>query len=106
MISENDRFVVVILENVEEKNSGNEIEVRTKTNNNEVEQGHTGKLDEYDPSFDILIALTKGTRFCTKHLICNYVFYDNLFPQFKAFTANLDSTTIPKSIHLALECSK
>ena len=78
-MSENDRSDVV-LENVEEKNSGNEIEVRTETNNNEAEQGHREKLDEYDPSLDILIALRKGTRSCTKHPTCNYVSYDNLSP--------------------------
>ena len=38
-ISENDMFDVAVLENVEEKNSGDEIEVRTKTSNNEGEQG-------------------------------------------------------------------
>ncbi|TYK08627.1 reverse transcriptase [Cucumis melo var. makuwa] len=37
---------VVVLENVEEKNSGEETEVRTETSNNEAEQGHTGKLDK------------------------------------------------------------
>ncbi|KAA0032563.1 Cysteine-rich RLK (receptor-like protein kinase) 8 [Cucumis melo var. makuwa] len=65
---------------------------------------HTRKLDEYDPSLDIPIALRKGTRSCTKHPICNYVSYDNLSPQFRAFTASLDSTIIPKNIYTALEC--
>ena len=30
----------------------------------------------------------------------------SLSPQFKGFTANLDSTMIPKNIHIALECSE
>ncbi|KAA0060527.1 Retrovirus-related Pol polyprotein from transposon TNT 1-94 [Cucumis melo var. makuwa] len=46
----------------------------------------------------------KGTRTCTKHRICNYVSYDNLSPQFRAFTANIDSTILPKNIYTALEC--
>ena len=57
IISVNDLSNVVILENVEEKNSSDETEVGTKTSNNEVEQGYAEKLDEYDSSLDILIAL-------------------------------------------------
>ncbi|KAL4038745.1 hypothetical protein IC575_002369 [Cucumis melo] len=103
---ENDRFDVAVLENVEEKNRGDETEVRIETSNNEAKQGHTRKLDEYDPSLNIPIALRKSTRSCTKHPICNYVSYDNLSPQFRAFTASLDSTIIPKDIYTALECPK
>ncbi|KAA0057566.1 reverse transcriptase [Cucumis melo var. makuwa] len=66
-------FDVAVLENVEEKNRGDETE-------------------------------RKGTRSCTKHPICNYVSYDNLSPQFRAFTASLDSTIIPKNIYTTLEC--
>ncbi|KAA0031718.1 Beta-galactosidase [Cucumis melo var. makuwa] len=62
------------------------------------------KLDKYDPSLNLPIALRKGTRSCTKHSISNYVSYENLSPQFRAFTASLDSTRIPKNIHIALEC--
>ncbi|KAL0542592.1 hypothetical protein IC582_017662 [Cucumis melo] len=103
-MSENDKSDVAVLENMEEKNRDDETEVRIETSNDEAEQGHTRKLDEYDPSLDIPIALRKGTRSCTKHPICNYVSYDNLSPQFRAFTANLDSTIIPKNIYTALEC--
>ncbi|KAL4010603.1 hypothetical protein IC575_030105 [Cucumis melo] len=103
-MSENDKSDVVVLENMEEKNCDDETEVRIETSNDEAEQSHTRKLDEYDPSLDILIALRKGTRSCTKHPICNYVSYDNLSPQFRAFTASLDSTIIPKNIYTALEC--
>ncbi|KAA0046348.1 reverse transcriptase [Cucumis melo var. makuwa] len=73
------RSNVVVRKNVEEKNSGDKTNVRTKTNNNEAKQGHIGKLDEYDPSLDILITLRK---------------------------ANLNSTIIPKNIHTALEYSE
>ncbi|KAA0042053.1 Retrovirus-related Pol polyprotein from transposon TNT 1-94 [Cucumis melo var. makuwa] len=103
-MSENDKSDVAILENMEEKNRDDETEVRIETSNDEAEQGHTRKLDEYDPSFDIPIALRKGTKSCTKHPICNYVSYDNLSPQFRALTASLDSTIIPKNIYTALEC--
>ena len=88
-----------VLENVEEKNSSDEIEIRTETSSNEAEQGHTGKLDEYDLCPDILIAIRKGTRSCTKHPICNYVSYDNLSLRFRAFTASLDYHNIEKYPH-------
>ncbi|KAL0556045.1 hypothetical protein IC582_004550 [Cucumis melo] len=88
----------------QEKNRKDETEVRIGTSNDEAEQSHTRKLDEYDPSLDIPIALRKGTRSCTKHPICNYVSYNNLSPQFRAFTSSLDSTIIPKNIYTALEC--
>ncbi|KAL0556978.1 hypothetical protein IC582_005496 [Cucumis melo] len=103
-MSENDKSSV--LENVEEKDSANETEVITETSNNEAEQGHTGKIDKYDPFLDLPIALRKSTRSCTKHSISNYVSYENLSPQFRAFTANLNSTIISKKIHIALECSE
>ena len=57
-----------------------------------------------DPSLDIPIVLRIGTRSCVKHPICNYVSYESLLAQFKAFTARLDSIMIPKNIHIALEC--
>ncbi|KAA0033038.1 Cysteine-rich RLK (RECEPTOR-like protein kinase) 8 [Cucumis melo var. makuwa] len=103
-MSENDKSDVAVLENMKEKNRDDETEVRIETSSDEAEQGHTRKLDEYDPSLDIPIALRKGTKSCTKHPICNYVSYDNLSPQFRAFTASLDSTIIPKNIYTALEC--
>ncbi|KAL0552474.1 hypothetical protein IC582_011589 [Cucumis melo] len=103
-MSKNDRSDVAFLKNVEEKDSGDETEVRTETNNNGAKQSHTGKIDKYDPSLDLLITFKRGTRSCTKHPISNYVSYKNLSPQFRAFIASLDSTTIPKNIHIALEC--
>ncbi|KAA0058386.1 reverse transcriptase [Cucumis melo var. makuwa] len=103
-MSENDKSDVVVLENMEEKNREDETEVRIETSNDQAEQSHTRKLDEYDPSLDILISLRKVTRSYIKHPICNYVSYDNLSPQFRAFTASLNSTIIPKNIYTALEC--
>ncbi|KAA0038787.1 putative mitochondrial protein [Cucumis melo var. makuwa] len=63
-MNKNDRSDVVVLENLEEKNSG---EVRTETSSNEAEQGHTGKLDKYDPSFDVPIALRKEIKALEKN---------------------------------------
>ena len=77
-MGENDRFDVVILKNVEEKDSSDKTEIRAETKNNEAKQGHIGKIDNYDPSLDIPIVLREGTKSCTKHPICNYVSYDNL----------------------------
>ncbi|KAA0038901.1 Cysteine-rich RLK (receptor-like protein kinase) 8 [Cucumis melo var. makuwa] len=59
IMSENDRFDVAVLKNVEEKDSGDETEVRIVTDNNKAEQGHTEKIDKYDPSLDLPIALRK-----------------------------------------------
>ncbi|KAA0039525.1 Cysteine-rich RLK (receptor-like protein kinase) 8 [Cucumis melo var. makuwa] len=61
-MSENDRFDVAVLENVEEKDSGDETEVRTETCNNEAKQGHIGKINEYDHSLDLPIALRKALK--------------------------------------------
>ncbi|KAA0048599.1 reverse transcriptase [Cucumis melo var. makuwa] len=62
-MSENDRSDVAVLENMEEKNRGDETEVRIETSNHEAKQ-------------------------------------------FRAFTASLDSTIIPKNTYTALECPK
>ncbi|KAA0058893.1 putative mitochondrial protein [Cucumis melo var. makuwa] len=62
MMSENDRSDVAVLENVEEKNCGDETNVKIETSNNEAEQGHIRKLDEFDPPLDIPIALKKVAK--------------------------------------------
>ncbi|KAA0066521.1 Retrovirus-related Pol polyprotein from transposon TNT 1-94 [Cucumis melo var. makuwa] len=61
-MSENDKSDVAVLENMEENNRDDETEVRIETSNDEAEQSHTRKLDEYDPSLDIPIALRKGCK--------------------------------------------
>ncbi|TYK30560.1 putative inactive tRNA-specific adenosine deaminase-like protein 3 isoform X6 [Cucumis melo var. makuwa] len=58
-ISENDRSDAAVLGNMEKKNRGDETEVRIETSNDEAEQGHTRKHDEYDHSLDLSIALRK-----------------------------------------------
>ncbi|KAA0040497.1 reverse transcriptase [Cucumis melo var. makuwa] len=103
-MSENDRSNIVVPEDMGEKDNVDETEVIAETGGNEVEQDHLGNLDEYDPSLDISIVLRKGTKSCTEHPICNYVFYESISTQFKAFIAGLDSIVIPKNIHISLEC--
>ncbi|KAA0060567.1 reverse transcriptase [Cucumis melo var. makuwa] len=99
---ENDRSNIASPEDMGEKGSVDEVGAEIEVD--ETKQDHSGNLDEYDPSLNILITLRKGTRSYTKHSIYNYMSYKNLVPQFKAFTTSLDSTTIPKNIHFALEC--
>ncbi|TYK02036.1 reverse transcriptase [Cucumis melo var. makuwa] len=105
-MSENDRSDTVVPEDMGENDSVDETEVKAGLvviRLNRVIQIIL-MSDEYDPSLNIPIALRKGNRSCTKHPICNYVSYDSLPLQFKAFTASLDSIVIPKNIHIALEC--
>ena len=103
-MSENDRSNIAAPEDMGEKDSVDETAVRAETSGNEAGQGHSDNLDEYDPSLDIPIVVRKGTKSCTKYSMCNYVFYDNLSLQFRAFTASLDSTVVPKNIHIVSEC--
>ena len=105
-MGENNRSNIVVPEDMGEKGNVDEIEIMAETVADEAKQDNSSNLDEYDPSLDVPIMLRKGTRSCTKYSIYNYVSYDNLSPQFKAFTTNFDSTTIPKNIHIALECPK
>ena len=101
-MSENESSDITIYEDMRENDNVDEIEIKAEIGGNEAEQGHSGNLDEYDPSLDILIALRKGIRSYMKHPICNYISYDSLSLQFGAFTASLDSIVILKSIHIAL----
>ncbi|CAM8951770.1 unnamed protein product [Rhodiola kirilowii] len=52
------------------------------------------------------IALRKGVRECTKHPIARHVSYQNLSPQFRAFTLSITDDEIPKTIHEALGIPK
>ena len=111
---ENDRSEIAILEDMCEQGSINGIildgegridenEVVVDHTENETKSNYFENTIKYDPSRDLPIALRKGTRSCTKHSISNYVSYENLSPQFRAFTTSLDSTVIPKNTHIALE---
>ncbi|TYK23199.1 Retrovirus-related Pol polyprotein from transposon TNT 1-94 [Cucumis melo var. makuwa] len=79
-------------------------EVSAKVTKNGTREDCLENISKYDPSLDLPIAQRKGTKSCTKHSTTNYVSYKNLSPHFRAFTASLDSTTIPKNIHFAFEC--
>jgi len=115
-MSESDRSETAIPENIGEqgnvdtevildgKGSNDENEVSARVTQNSIREDRSENLSQLDPSLYLPIALRKGTRFCTKHFIANYLSYENLSPQFRAFTASLDSTVIPKNIHIALDC--
>ena len=47
---------------------------------------------------DLPIAVRKGVRSCTQHLIGKYVFYDNLSQGYKAFVTAIDNVKIPRDI--------
>ncbi|KAA0062501.1 Beta-galactosidase [Cucumis melo var. makuwa] len=53
--------------NLRKEVGGDETEVKIETSNDEAEQGHTRKLDEYDPSLNILIALRKEMKALEKN---------------------------------------
>ena len=52
---------------------------------------------------DIPIVIRKGEQECTKHSISNFVSYEGLSSEYKAFNTNLSSFEIPHNIHMALE---
>ncbi|KAL1101220.1 hypothetical protein V6Z11_D05G284700, partial [Gossypium hirsutum] len=58
------------------------------------------------PSIYLPIAVRKGTRSCTQHLISRFVSYGNLSKSYKAFVTNVDSVKIPKNIEEALESAE
>ena len=86
------------------KGSNDENEVNAKITENEIREDRSENISKFDPSLNLPIALRKGTRSCNKQSIANYVSYENLSPQFRAFTTSLNSTVIPKDIHIALDC--
>ncbi|KAA0056446.1 reverse transcriptase [Cucumis melo var. makuwa] len=113
--SENDGFETAVLEDmgeqgiidgiiIDREDKIDENEFVAKHTENETKSNNSINTSTYGPSLDLPIALRKGTRSCIKHSIFNYVSYEKLSPQFRAFTANLDSTIIPKNINIALEC--
>ena len=59
-------------------------------------------INEQD-DLDEPITLRKGKRAYTQHPICKFVSLDSLSPQFRAFTTQLDNTTIPTNIQEALK---
>ena len=50
-----------------------ENEVFAESTEKKTKQNHSRNISKYDPSLNLPIALWKGTRFCTKHSISDYV---------------------------------
>ncbi|KAA0033555.1 reverse transcriptase [Cucumis melo var. makuwa] len=91
-MGENDKFDIAVLEDMGENGSVYEIEVRAEVANDETEHDYSGNLDEYGPARSTPSVITS--------------LREPITPQFRAFAINLDSTTIPKNIHIAFECPK
>ncbi|XP_038904223.1 uncharacterized protein LOC120090567 [Benincasa hispida] len=64
------------------------------------------KNKDRDASLDLLIALRKGTRSCTKYPLQSYLSYSNLSHEFKALTTSLDTVVTPNNIHTTLKISE
>ncbi|KAK0578234.1 hypothetical protein LWI29_007138 [Acer saccharum] len=61
--------------------------------------GNTSQTDiSINDDLDIPIALRKGVRSCTQHLISNFVSYDGLSLEYRAFATNLSNIEIPRAI--------
>lgn len=52
-------------------------------------------LNSKSDDSNLPIAVRKGVRSCTQHLLSNYVSYENLSPVFCAFTSQLSYMEIP-----------
>ena len=59
-----------------------------------------GNPENISETLDVLIA-HRNVRSCTKHPISKFVSYHNLSPSFHAFTTNLSSVDIPRSVEEA-----
>lgn len=57
-------------------------------------------------NFDIPIALRKGVRSCTSHLMSNFVSYSKLSSSLVAFTTKLSSVEISNNVQEALKVPK
>lgn len=62
-----------------------------------------GKPDISIDELDLPIALRKNARSCTKHLLSNFVSYNNLSPSLYAFVTQLSGVVIPNNVHEALK---
>ena len=63
----------------------------------------SGNPENIFETLDVPITHRKGVRSCTKHPISKSVSYDNLSPSFHAFTTNLSSVNIPRSVKEAFD---
>ena len=58
---------------IDKEDKIDENEVVAEHTESETKSDHSRNTNKYDPSLDLPIALSKGTRSCTKHSISNYV---------------------------------
>ncbi|TYK30567.1 reverse transcriptase [Cucumis melo var. makuwa] len=84
--------------------SNDENEASGRVAKNEIREDPSENIRKFDLSLNLPIALRKGTKSYTKHSITNYVSYENLSLQFRAFAVSLYSTLIPNNINIALDC--
>ena len=75
----------------------------TEPNPDPHDQNSSNTVTDTNPAvlndLDVPIAFRKGVRSCTTHPIADFVSYERLSPQFRAFTANLSKVDIPRDIH-------
>ncbi|KAK0608670.1 hypothetical protein LWI29_034103 [Acer saccharum] len=62
----------------------------------------TSNEESLSNDLDVPIAIRKGTHSCTMHPIAKYVSYHRLSPNYRVFTTNLSSVSIPRNIQDAL----
>ena len=55
---------------------------------------------------DLPIAVRKGRRSCTKHLIAHFLSFQKIDSEYKTFVANLSNETIPRNVEEALKDPK
>ncbi|KAA0060513.1 reverse transcriptase [Cucumis melo var. makuwa] len=79
---------------VDGESSNDENEVNARVIKNKIREDRSKNISKYGSSLALPMALRKDTWSCIKHIIANYVSYENLSPQFRAFTISLDSTVI------------
>ena len=79
----------------------------TKRNPDPHDQNLGNTITDTNPAvlndLDVPITFHKGVISCTTHPIVDFVSYERLSPQFRAFTTNLSKVDIPRDIHEALQ---
>ena len=79
----------------------------TKPNPDPHDQNSGNTVTDTNPAvlndLDVPISFCKGVRSCIAHPIVDFVSYERLSPQFRAFTTNLSKVDIPRDIHEALQ---
>lgn len=109
---ENDRINMLVLENnkvarIDETSTktqeGKHFPLAEKSNQNPITYEELDKSKDYDIFLNVLIALRKDTRSCTKYTMYSFLAYNNFSSEFDVFTASLDTVTISKNIHMTMK---